>query len=197
MSEVREVVYLVTAEIGGPVKIGRTRADRVKSRLKELQTGNPQPLRVVRMFSGGRDLEQHLHKVFGPYRIGAKGEWFEYAGPVRNMLEAPVWVDPDTCETYLPLCETGDGLMAVEQASGTTIISHDGVAWSIRALCEELASYFDQHEVDMWPSEVADSLCGIGLISIDELKEIERCDEPTRNAVAQALAGASNGLEDQ
>lgn len=78
-------VYFI-GEANGPVKIGVAK-DPVK-RVRELQTGNPRPLRVERVIVGHTDTERLLHKMWEPYslvavrnggRIGTEpgSEWFE------------------------------------------------------------------------------------------------------------------------
>jgi predicted GIY-YIG superfamily endonuclease len=69
-------VYLL--ESGGYFKIGV--ADNIKTRLKNLQTGNPHPIRLRQSFNlGTRDaaiqVEKGLHKLLRP--INKSGEWFK------------------------------------------------------------------------------------------------------------------------
>lgn len=78
-------VYFI-GEPDGPVKIGLAK-DPVR-RVRELQIGNPRPLRVERVIIGHTDTERLLHKMWEPYslvagrdggKIGTEpgSEWFE------------------------------------------------------------------------------------------------------------------------
>jgi hypothetical protein len=69
-----QVVYVVQAESGGPVKIGHSTRTGVERRLRELQSGNAQRLVVRALFDGGMWLEQALHQFFCESRL--RGEWF-------------------------------------------------------------------------------------------------------------------------
>lgn len=69
------IVYVIQAEIGGPVKIGRTTFDRLGDRLAEIQTGNPERLRIVTTVEGGAETEAFIHACLKDYRIN--GEWFD------------------------------------------------------------------------------------------------------------------------
>jgi hypothetical protein len=70
----RDVVYVIQALDGGPVKIGHTTFDAVDRRRQDLQTGNPRQLVIRALFSGGLWLEQALHEYFHESRL--VGEWF-------------------------------------------------------------------------------------------------------------------------
>lgn len=65
--------YLIQAGEQGDVKIGSTRLDP-RERLKALQTGSSEPLRLVKVLAG-RDLERQLHARYAPFRT--RGEWFD------------------------------------------------------------------------------------------------------------------------
>lgn len=68
------VVYFIQGRRYGPVKIGTADGARVKNRLSELQTGNPERLSIIRTVRGGRALEQEIHDLLAIYRLA--GEWF-------------------------------------------------------------------------------------------------------------------------
>ena len=72
-------VYFIQAEDGGPVKIGCT--GELRGRIRDLQVGNPQKLRVVETISCGelgnhtahwieRTIHQRLQHLY------VRGEWF-------------------------------------------------------------------------------------------------------------------------
>lgn len=79
-------VYFIRAG-DGPVKIGV--ADDVESRLRELQTGNHQPLHVIRSVPGARAEERWFHFKFQNQHIHR--EWFDYH-PTMLTVEPPVIV---------------------------------------------------------------------------------------------------------
>jgi uncharacterized protein YozE (UPF0346 family) len=68
------VVYFVQVGTSGSIKIGYT-AGPTEKRLAQLQTANPQPLRLLAEFDGDRDIEAGLHRRFSAHR--ASGEWFD------------------------------------------------------------------------------------------------------------------------
>lgn len=67
------------AGVRGPVKIGHVQGDvdAVEARMKTLQTGCPQELRIVAVLPGGIESERLLQQYLGNYHVG--GEWF-YVG---------------------------------------------------------------------------------------------------------------------
>jgi hypothetical protein len=73
-------VYMIQAGgEHGPVKIGVT--DDVEKRLIGMQTGNHQPLVLIRLFEGGPNEERALHQRFADLRLN--GEWFSFS---KQML---------------------------------------------------------------------------------------------------------------
>jgi hypothetical protein len=66
-------VYFLRSGASGPIKIGFT-GNTPMARLSALQTGNPEPLRLLAAIPGVREDEQRLHERFAHIRIG--GEWF-------------------------------------------------------------------------------------------------------------------------
>lgn len=67
------VTYLIQAGDNGDVKIGSTRQDP-HERLKALQIGSSEPLRLIKVLPG-RHLERQLHDRYAPLRT--RGEWFD------------------------------------------------------------------------------------------------------------------------
>lgn len=76
-----QVVYLMQASWGGPVKIGTCRKERLEARLQEVQVGNPYRLVVRHVLDGGKELEEWIHEQLGNLRL--RGEWF---GPGEEVL---------------------------------------------------------------------------------------------------------------
>jgi hypothetical protein len=95
-----DVVYVVRAVDGGPVKIGRTRSDRVQQRLSELQTGNPSVLRCIAVLEGGRELEAELHWRFAHLKCGGGSEWFKVDNELGGVLAE--WTAQADGETITP-----------------------------------------------------------------------------------------------
>lgn len=67
-------VYFVQKHPKGAIKIGV--AIDVPNRVKQLQTGSDQTLRILATFPGDEKFEKFLHEKFGAHRIRDNGEWF-------------------------------------------------------------------------------------------------------------------------
>lgn len=69
------IIYVIQSTGGGPVKIGYCDShEKLQSRLKTLQTGNPAKLHVVHVEDAPRSRELDLHRKFERDRL--VGEWF-------------------------------------------------------------------------------------------------------------------------
>lgn len=79
-------VYVIQAEHGGPVKVGRARDPR--KRLASIQTGSPHRLRIIGLIVGGAWMERDLHARLADHRM--MGEWFEWNEAVRAVLDSHV-----------------------------------------------------------------------------------------------------------
>ena len=81
-------IYFVEAEGTNCVKIGFT-SRSVEQRIAELQTGQPQRLRLWGSIPGECDAEQGLHKEYAALRTN--GEWFSPADSIyhtiRNLID--------------------------------------------------------------------------------------------------------------
>lgn len=77
-----QLVYFIQAAESGRVKIGIA-ANPVR-RLAELQTGSPEPLRILGVIPGGARLESQLHARFADDRL--HGEWFRPSLAVLDYL---------------------------------------------------------------------------------------------------------------
>lgn len=71
------------AASGSRIKIGWSA--RVTARLAQLQTGNPDPVRLLATTPGGRALERRLHERFADARLA--GEWFEATPELTTYIE--------------------------------------------------------------------------------------------------------------
>lgn len=79
-SPVNPCVYFIRAGEAGAIKIGTTRGNP-HARLRDLQTGNPEPLVLLAVMPGGPDVERGLHDRFVDSRL--TGEWFR---PTERLL---------------------------------------------------------------------------------------------------------------
>ncbi len=79
----KDRVYFIQPGKRQLVKIGV--AHRPKDRLKELQTGSPDAIRVIGELPGGMPVERALHRCLGWYR--ERGEWFRMSAPIFKILE--------------------------------------------------------------------------------------------------------------
>lgn len=80
-------VYFI--QHGGPagaIKIGTTTQNPL-ARLRDLQTGAPEPLRLLAAFVGGPVEERQLHERFASARVRSDGEWFRAAPEVLGFVD--------------------------------------------------------------------------------------------------------------
>ena len=88
MSKRKTYVYFIqaiddhTGKTSGPIKIGFS--NNVKKRLKSLQVGNPNKLKILRKISGSKRLEKRFHRHFGWCRL--YGEWFNPTQELLNVI---------------------------------------------------------------------------------------------------------------
>lgn len=75
-------IYFVQPRGGGPIKIGITSS--VERRLKELQSGHPEELRVIGSFMGTQKDEARLHRELSRHRLHS--EWFADSDEVRAAI---------------------------------------------------------------------------------------------------------------
>jgi hypothetical protein len=76
-------LYLIGDEFGN-VKIGS--ANSVSKRLRELQTGNPNRLKVIAEFKDEGRQETFMHKLRKESRIRKDGEWFKLSERSLGLL---------------------------------------------------------------------------------------------------------------
>lgn len=91
-------VYVIRAGKKSPVKIGK--AIKPTQRLKALQTGNAQTLRLLLVVPGGERLEYVLHRRFARFRLESS-EWFHGEG-VREIMEFVTALSVDLVRAYEP-----------------------------------------------------------------------------------------------
>ncbi len=76
-------VYFIQGETGGPIKIGYS--DDVAKRLKGLQTGHPDNLKVLFTYPGSQEDEKEMHLKFEAIRL--RGEWFRPTDEIFSAIE--------------------------------------------------------------------------------------------------------------
>ena len=67
-------LYIIQSDVTGMIKIGRSKDPQ--KRLKQLQTGNPNKLKLIAYFEGEGWREKLLHEHLSSHRL--EGEWFSY-----------------------------------------------------------------------------------------------------------------------
>ena len=77
-------VYFIGANDGDTVKIGFS--VHPNSRIRQIQSGNPDHLKVLHQFKATKSIERTLHMLFRPSRL--KGEWFGNAVQIREFAAA-------------------------------------------------------------------------------------------------------------
>lgn len=125
-----DLVYFVQGTPGTPIKIGTTDSGRVRARVKQLQTGHPFPLRVLRTVRGGKQLESDVHRMFADYRLS--GEWFAPEPVVLALVGQSKYGDGNTGWAYR------EGYQAGLRA-GRERHFRAGVAWAQRRVRRRLA----------------------------------------------------------
>lgn len=89
--ECNEHLYLVKDDAANAFKVGR--GSDVPARMRDLQCGNPNELRLVCTWEHAGFLEPLFHRLFKGYRI--RNEWYPHGSvPVEMLLEwTPVVTD--------------------------------------------------------------------------------------------------------
>lgn len=86
-------VYFVLCSNANAVKIGYSTV--LKSRLSNLQVGNPERLKLLTWIPGGRNEETVIHDFFADYSINV-GEWFNYVGDLKKYIAFLSQSEPGT-----------------------------------------------------------------------------------------------------
>jgi hypothetical protein len=76
-------VYFIQGESGGPIKIGYS--DDVVKRLKGLQTGYPDNLKILFAYPGNQDDEKSIHEMLNSDRL--RGEWFKPTETLFSVID--------------------------------------------------------------------------------------------------------------
>ena len=101
----RSVVYVIQAGNTDFYKIGVT--TNVDRRIKELQTGSPHALRIVRTQEGNIQTEQELQKKYVEYKT--RNEWFEFPDIqiILREFDLPAFDREQVAIRQLVYCGTG------------------------------------------------------------------------------------------
>jgi DNA-binding transcriptional regulator YdaS (Cro superfamily) len=106
-------VYFAHAEGTDRVKIGW--GVNPERRVKELQTGSAQPLKIIRVIEGGRETEAAFHRHFQARRI-KPGEWFQFSDEM--LTASPAAVAPLPNAAFREAVEFLGGQVATGEALG-------------------------------------------------------------------------------
>lgn len=85
------MVYFIRSYCKKFIKIGTT--ENLQRRVKELQAGNPLPIKVLAVIEGSYQTEAGLHLIFSKQRVG-KSEWFRNQGDVKALQK--ILTNPST-----------------------------------------------------------------------------------------------------
>lgn len=69
-------LYFIQSEKTGMIKIGRSK--NPEKRLKQLQTGSPNKLKLIAVFKDKGPEERGLHERLRCFKVRQNGEWFTY-----------------------------------------------------------------------------------------------------------------------
>lgn len=78
------MIYFVLSGCKKYIKIGCT--DNLGLRMKQLQTANPLPLKVLFIMEGSYQTEANLHQIFDKLRIKG-GEWFSLKHDLKCLYK--------------------------------------------------------------------------------------------------------------
>ena len=83
------MIYFIQEGENGPIKIGYS--NDPEQRLRKLQDGNPELLKLIAVIPGDRQRERDAHRNLEPFRC--RGEWFRPNGEVFDYIERAERVD--------------------------------------------------------------------------------------------------------
>jgi len=75
-------IYFIQSGENGPVKIGQSE-DPI-ARLEQLQTGNPEELKLLWVYEGDEYTEHEIHEMFKKDRV--RGEWFKFTDELKTFV---------------------------------------------------------------------------------------------------------------
>lgn len=93
------MIYFIQCGNSGPIKIGFTTDGGLRKRLRSLQIGNHELLRVLKTVCGDHAEERALHSRFASSRI--RGEWFHPTDELLRHIEETSQCEIATTEPAL------------------------------------------------------------------------------------------------
>ena len=83
-------LYIIQSDKTGAIKIGRSK--NPSKRLKQLQTGCPDKLKLLVIFENKGHLEKNLHRRLKSYKSRRRGEWFDFdcAGSLPDWVHEQI-----------------------------------------------------------------------------------------------------------
>jgi len=89
-------IYFIHATTTNRVKIGYS--ENPQERLRQLQTGSPFTLQLLRTFEGNRTDEAMYHQKFRHLRIDESSEWFLFDAELRELINALEMVSTESVD---------------------------------------------------------------------------------------------------
>ena len=152
------IVYAIGVEWGRPIKIGV--ASDVERRLRTLQAGNPEPLRVLWMWQheDAFALESHMHSEFAPSRLAS--EWFMVASEDEldlavSRYSTPARPEKDQSDEVIAAAAAAVLLVdiAARKHNLTTDLAMDHVARTTKVRRQLLWHLRYRKPKDLWVSD--------------------------------------------
>lgn len=154
------MIYFIQQGIAGPIKIGKT--EDMKSRMHDLQVGNPDQLRLV----GVQDRDEiTLHIKYRDHRL--RGEWFKASQEIVDYINQ---LD-NLGRATTPAVVYSDQQTDKEREQEIEILKLIDEKWDLRNECNRLRTKKDTHrEVELYITELEKELSQ----SKDEIQCLKR-----------------------
>lgn len=148
-------VYFLRSGDEGPIKIGFT-GTTPNTRLAALQTGNPEPLRLIGAVPGTKTDESRLHTRFSAAWV--QGEWFRPVPELLAFIEGALFARHAAPPSYDDICDPQTGTwediaefcyvwQAVERVDELSVAAWCGESLNARLKPSEIAEL--EMRVDM------------------------------------------------
>lgn len=92
------MIYFIWDSGGNFIKIGVS--DEPETRLRELQTANPNPLFLLAVTDGDYSTETALHTRFSDLRVHGSSEWFKASAKLLWFIRRTAWRGKDALSGY-------------------------------------------------------------------------------------------------
>lgn len=190
-------VYFIRRGESGPVKIGFSA--NVRKRVRSLQTGSAEPLKLLAVAEGGEQTERFLHEQFARHRL--EGEWFSPDASLLGLISdlagksAPAQPAPSR---YTPLSELRGELCRILGISPTE--NNDAIlaeVWSLAGPAQESAAMV-QREYAALRVRLAE-MVGIDCEAKDQdiADAIEARINPSRHAIVLGLREVEEAMRER